>query len=69
MTDSSSCSNGAVKLWSAYDSTPANEGLVLVCKNGTWHPVSHSSSCYAAEIACTAAGYTQLECEFKKSSL
>ena len=62
--DVSSCLNGAVKLWSAYDSTPDNEGIVLVCKDGTWYPMwTNWGDCRALEIVCNSVGYTQLDCE------
>ena len=64
-TDTSSCSSGSIKLWSSLDSTPDNEGIVLVCRDdGTWYPMRDDSSCRAYEIACTTAGYIQLDCEF-----
>ena len=46
-----------------YSSTPANEGMVLVCKYGNWYPMHVSSNLKAAEIACTSIGYLSVECE------
>ena len=60
--DVSACSHGSVKLWSAFSSTPSNEGIVLICKAGTWYPVLDSSNCRAAEIACNATGTNELKC-------
>ena len=35
-----------------------------MCRDdGTWYPMDDDSSCTAYEIACTTAGYTQLDCE------
>ena len=63
VNDNSACSNGAIKLWSAYDTIPGNEGIVLVCISGVWHPMYEYSDCRAAQIACNATGYSELECE------
>ena len=62
-TDHTHCSSGSVKIWSAHDSTPDNEGIVLVCKDGTWYPMYGYSDCRAFELACISAGYTQLDCK------
>ena len=59
-TDESSCSNGAVRLWSAYDETPASEGMVQICRNGKWHAMCayyHSSYCTIGKIVCKSLGY------------
>lgn len=60
----SPCTHGHITLWSAYDTTPDNEGIILVCKNDTWYPVYDTSDCRAGEIACKAAGYPNLECKY-----
>ena len=62
--DESHCLNGTVKLWSAYDSTLDNEGIVLVCKDGRWYPMRNNyGNCRELEIVCNSIGYTQLDCE------
>lgn len=55
------CTDGEVTLWSADNSTPDNEGLVIVCNNGKWYPVYGFSGCRTAELACYEAGYLSLE--------
>ena len=68
--DTSSCTDGTVKLWSAYSSTPDDEGIVLICRNGVWYPIYYSSTvpvyqystCRVAEIACNVNSL-RLKCE------
>ena len=60
--DTSSCTNGTVKLWSAYSSTPDDEGIVLICRNNTWYPLHQYSTCRVAEIACNVNSL-RLKCE------
>ena len=61
--DTSSCTNGTVKLWSAYSSTPDDEGIVLICRNGVWYPIYQYLSCRnVAEIFCSVNSL-KLECE------
>ena len=59
--DTSSCTYGAIKLWSAYSSTPDDEGIVLICYYGSWYPV-HQQSCHVAQIACNVSSLG-LKCE------
>ena len=65
--DFSSCTNGDVKLWSAYRSTPDDEGIVLLCIGGTWYPLHQNSDCFAAKIACHQAGYHFVKCKFESN--
>ena len=59
--DTSSCTHGAIKLWSAYSFTPDDEGIVLICYYGTWYPI-YQYSCRVPEIACNV-NYLRLKCE------
>ena len=54
--DSSSCTNGDVRLWSAYNHPP-NEGIIQICKSGTWYAMCYRTSCYAAKIVCQQLGF------------
>ena len=60
-SDDSQCTNGAVRLWSAYDSTPANEGVIQICRLGRWYAMcdiySSYSTCYIGRIVCKSLGY------------
>ena len=60
--DLTSCSDGTVKLWSAYATTPDNEGILLTCMSGTWYPLYHTTDCKVAELACESLGYEGMEC-------
>lgn len=51
------CSNGDYRLWSAYDTTSINEGLLHACINNTWYPVADTSQCVIQKIACRSLGY------------
>ena len=62
--DFSSCSDGSLKLWSAFDSTPDNEGLLLICKDSVWHPMHNTSDCQIADLLCSAKGYSAVECRY-----
>ena len=55
--DNSNCTDGDVRLWSAYDNTPENEGMIQICTNGIWYGMCDYSSCYVAKVACTQLGY------------
>ena len=55
--DDSDCTDGDIRLWSAYDNTPENEGMIQTCNNGTWNGICDYSSCYVAKVACTQLGY------------
>ena len=66
--DESSCSHGDVRLWSAYKTTPSNEGILQICSYGRWTAVCDrysSSSCYIGRIACRSLGYEGAYCECK----
>ena len=60
--DTSSCTHGAIKLWSAYSSTPDDEGIVLICRFGTWYPLHQYSCRNVVEMACSVNSL-KLECE------
>ena len=52
-----SCTNGDVRLWSAYN-TPPNEGIIQICNSGTWYAICHHYSyCYIGKTACVQLGY------------
>ena len=56
--DDSPCTNGEIRLWSAYDSTPDNEGMLQICKSGRWYAMcDYYYNCYTAKVACTQLGY------------
>ena len=58
--DDSFCVHGELRLWSAYDNTPSNEGILQICSYGQWTAICDrysSSSCYIGRIACKAMGY------------
>ena len=64
--DESSCNHGDVRLWSAYKTTPSNEGILQICSYGRWTAVCDrysSSSCYIGRIACRSLGYEGAYCE------
>ena len=54
-----SCVSGQFRLWRPYNNTgPANEGIPLYCRSGTWRSVcSYSFNCYTAKLICKAMGY------------
>lgn len=64
LDEKASCTDGDIRLWSIHESTPDNEGLILVCKNGIWYPMYGSSSCRASEIVCNTLGYSDVECKY-----
>ena len=60
-SDDSQCTNGAVRLWSAYDNTPANEGIIQICRSGRWYAMCDSysySACHVGGIVCRSLGYS-----------
>ena len=59
-SDSTACVNGQFRLWSAYDTTPKNEGILQSCVNGRWYSVCDISSCYVGRVACISLGYDGL---------
>ena len=60
---SCNCSDGGVKLWSAYAATADNEGILLNCKNSTWYPLQYTVvSNKVAELSCKSLGYEGMEC-------
>ena len=55
--DTSSCTNGDVRLWSAYNHPP-NEGIIQICKSGTWYAMcDHYYYCYIGKLVCQQLGY------------
>ena len=53
-----SCVSGQFRLWRPYNTGPANEGIPLYCRSGTWRSVcSYSFNCYTAKLICKAMGY------------
>ena len=60
--DTSSCTHGAIKLWSAYSFTPDDEGIVLICYYGVWYPVDEYSCTNVVEMSCSVNSL-KLECE------
>ena len=61
--DDSNCTDGDIRLWSAYDNTPENEGTIQICTNGTWYAVCDYNLCYVAEVACKYLGYAAAACK------
>lgn len=56
--DTSSCTSGSLRLWSAYNH-PENEGMLQICKSGVWYGVCHYYYyCYIAKLACKQMGYS-----------
>ncbi|XP_011408754.1 PREDICTED: scavenger receptor cysteine-rich domain superfamily protein-like, partial [Amphimedon queenslandica] len=56
-TITSSCTNGAVKLWRPSDG-PEYFGLALYCKNSRWTGVCDDSfTCHTARLICEQLGY------------
>ena len=63
----SNCTDWDIRLWSAYNNTPENEGMLQICKNDTWYAVQlchyhyhfHDDHmfCAIAKLACTQLGY------------
>ena len=52
------CTNGAVRLFSAFDATPDNEGVLQICSGGVWRSVcQYYYSCYVGKTACVQLGY------------
>ena len=48
-----------MRLFSAFDSTPENEGVLQICTGGTWYAVcQYYYSCYVAKTACVQLGYS-----------
>ena len=66
MRDFTSFSNGAVKLWSAYESTPDNEGIVLLCISGVWYPLYQTSDCNVAKVVCNQLGFHSVKCKLDR---
>ena len=59
--DDSPCVNGNVRLWSAYDDTQSNEGMVQICRGGSWYAMCdtyYSSTCHIGRIVCKSLGYS-----------
>ena len=65
--DKSSCTDGDIRLWSAYEITvPPNEGIVQICSNRRWTAMcqhSYTVSCHIARTACRSLGYEGAYCE------
>jgi len=55
--DDSYCTNGSVRLWSAFDNTPDNEGIIQTCINNTWYALCDSYYCQTFAVACKQLGY------------
>ena len=52
------CVTNDIRLFSAFDDTPANEGVLQICNGGTWYTACrYYSSCYIAETVCQQLGY------------
>ena len=56
--DNSPCTHNQFRLWSAYDTTPEHEGLMQICKYGTWYTIHDYSSCDIGRVVCKSLGYT-----------
>ena len=61
--DLSSCINGQIRLWSAYNTTRSNEGVLQICKGGQWYSSCRYGNCYTAKTACKQLGYEGLACK------
>ena len=63
----SNCTDWDIRLWSAYNNTPENEGMLQICKSDTWYAVQSCHHflhffyddlfCAIAKVACTQLGY------------
>ena len=51
------CVTNDIRLFSAFDDTPANEGVLQICNGGTWYTFCHYYNCYVAKVACQQLGY------------
>ena len=68
-SDDSHCTSGDVRLWSAYDNTPANEGIIQICRNGRWYAMcGYNWDCYLFGIVCRSLGYSGAICKQQNTS-